>query len=282
MSNYNTHEEIVKDTIKVGIKKAGKAWYKTLLFGILAGMFIAIGAQGSNFAIHGISDYGIAKTVAGVVFPIGLMMIVFVGGELFTGNCLLVMAVLDKKIKASQMVKNLTLVYIGNLIGALFIALLINGSGQLDTTHGMLGAYTIKIAAAKVAVDPMQAFVSGVLCNIVVCMAILMASAAKDIAGKAVAMFFPLFVFVISGFEHCIANMYYIFSGMMAATNPEYVTQAVEAYGVSQDKIDAITVMNSLRNFIPVTIGNIIGGVVCIGAVIYFLNKEKKTAVSEC
>ncbi|MBE5960180.1 MAG: formate/nitrite transporter family protein [Lachnospiraceae bacterium] len=281
MSNYNTHEEIVKDTIKVGIKKAGKPWYKTLLFGILAGAFIAIGAQGSNFAIHGISDYGIAKTVAGVIFPVGLMMIVFVGGELFTGNCLLIMATLDKKIKASQMVKNLTLVYIGNLIGALFIALLINGSGQLDTSHGLLGAYTIKVAAAKVAIDPMQAFVSGILCNIVVCMAILMASSAKDIAGKAIAMFFPLFVFVVSGFEHCIANMYYIFSGMMAARNTEYVTQAVQAYGISQEKIDSMTIVNSLKNFIPVTIGNIIGGVVCIGALIYFLNKEKKVVCCE-
>lgn len=275
MSLINSTKELIQETVRIGITKTNKKWYKTILFGILAGMFVAIGAQASNFAVHGIKDVGIAKTIAGLIFPIGLIMIVFIGGELFTGNCLLVMATLDKKIRIQQMIKNLILVFVGNLIGAVFIAALISESGQLDTSNGLLGAYTIKVAVSKIAVPPMQGFISGILCNIIVCVAILLATMAKDVAGKAILIFYTIFVFVISSFEHCVANMYYISSGIMAAKNPSYVAQAIEHYGVTTEKIESLNIVHSLNNIIPVTLGNAIGGVLIIGAFIYYLYHEK-------
>ena len=279
MKIMSNAKEAVQDTIGIGITKANKKWYKTILFGILAGIFVAIGAQASNFAVHGIKDIGIAKTVAGLVFPIGLIMIVFIGGELFTGNCLLIMAALDKKIRARRMVKNLCLVFLGNLIGAVFIAALISGSGQLDSSHGLLGAYTIKAAVAKIGISPMKAFISGILCNIIVCAAIYMGTIAKDVMGKTFLLFYAIFVFVISSFEHCVANMYYFGAGMMAAKNPEYVALAIEHYGVSSEKIEALNIANSLNNIIPVTLGNAVGGILIIGAFIYYLNHEKSNII---
>ncbi len=276
MKSYLEHYEIVEEMISVGKKKAGKKWHQTILFAFLAGMFIALGAQASVFASHGISDTGVAKTVAGTVFPIGLIFILIIGGELFTGNCLLIMAVMDKKIKGKQMVKNLCLVFLGNLLGSLFIVLLNAGSGQFNTSHGLLAAYTIKTAVTKTHITPVAGLLSGILCNILVCFCVLLATCAKDVTGKILAVFIPIYVFVISGFEHCVANMYYLFAGIMAAKNPEYVALAVEKYGLSQEKIDSLTVASTMNNFIPVTLGNIIGGVVVVGMLYYYLNKKKK------
>ena len=164
--NYFTQSEIIENTINDYTHKANYSVVKMVLYGILAGIFIAIGAQGSLLAIHNIADPGIAKTVAGVVFPVGLMFIVLIGGQLFTGNCLLFMAGLDKKISWGKIAKNLAIIWVSNLIGALFIAVMCYFSGQFDFNHGALGAYTIKNAVAKANVDPFKGFLSGILCNI--------------------------------------------------------------------------------------------------------------------
>ena len=208
-NNFNTPKEVIEGNISGGKVKGNLPLVKMILLGIMAGAFIAIGGATSNTAVHDISNVGLARTLAAAIFPVGLMMIVFRGGELFTGNCMMSMAGMDKQIKFLQMIRNLVVVYISNFIGAMIVDVLIVYSGNLDYTAGTLGAYTIKVAMGKVTIDPIKGICSGILCNILVCMAILMAGSAKDIVGKVFAIFFPIFAFVIGGFEHCVADMFY-------------------------------------------------------------------------
>ena len=269
-NNFNSPDQVILGNIKTGVVKAERSIPQMVLLGIMAGAFIALGGATSNVAVHGIKDVGLSRALAGAIFPVGLMLIVFVGGELFTGNCLISMAVLDKKTSIGKMIRNLVIVYFSNLLGALIIDFLIFFSGELNYSGGGLGAYTIKVALAKINISPVAGVTSGILCNMLVCLAILAAGAAKDIAGKVWAIFFPIWAFVIGGFEHCVANMFYIPAGMLAASNPDYVAKAEELYGITAEQCAGLTVAGSLNNFIPVTIGNIIGGAVFIG-LMYFL-----------
>ena len=269
-NNFNSPDQVILGNIKTGVVKAERSVLQMILLGIMAGAFIALGGATSNVAVHGIKDVGLSRALAGAIFPVGLMLIVFVGGELFTGNCLISMAVLDKKTSIGKMMRNLVIVYFSNLLGALIIDFLIFFSGELNYSGGGLGAYTIKVALAKVNISPVAGVTSGILCNMLVCLAILAAGAAKDISGKVWAIFFPIWAFVIGGFEHCVANMFYIPAGMLAASNPDYVAKAEELYGITAEQCAGLTVAASLNNFIPVTIGNIIGGAIFIG-LMYFL-----------
>ena len=273
---FQTITEVIEQNIQNGIKKTNLTTKKLILLGIAAGFFIGIGAEASSLAMHGISNVGLARTVAGAVFPIGLMLIVLLGGELFTGNCLISMAVYDKKAKLKGMIRNLTIVYISNFIGAALMAWMINNCGQLNFSDGGAGAFTIKVALGKVGIDPIQAIVSGILCNVLVCLAIFMAATAKDVAGKCIAIFFPIFVFVISGFEHCVANMYYIPAGIFAAQNPLYVAKATELYGITAEQLSGLNFGTMFSNLVPVTIGNIIGGMVFVGLLYWYLYRKKE------
>ena len=274
---FQTITEVIEQNIQNGIKKTNLTTKKLILLGIAAGFFIGIGAEASSLAMHGISNVGLARTVAGAVFPIGLMLIVLLGGELFTGNCLISMAVYDKKAKLKGMIRNLIIVYISNFIGAALMAWMINNCGQLNFSDGGAGAFTIKVALGKVGIDPMQAIVSGILCNVLVCLAIFMAATAKDVAGKCIAIFFPIFVFVISGFEHCVANMYYIPAGIFAAQNSLYAAKATELYGITVEQLSGINFGTMFSNLIPVTIGNIIGGMVFVGLLYWYLYRKKES-----
>lgn len=273
---FQTITEVIEQNIQNGIKKTNLTTKKLILLGIAAGFFIGIGAEASSLAMHGISNVGLARTVAGAVFPIGLMLIVLLGGELFTGNCLISMAVYDKKAKLKGMIRNLTIVYISNFIGAALMAWMINNCGQLNFSDGGAGAFTIKVALGKVGIDPMQAMVSGILCNVLVCLAIFMAATAKDVAGKCIAIFFPIFVFVISGFEHCVANMYYIPAGIFAAQNTLYAAKATELYGITAEQLSGLNFGTMFSNLIPVTIGNVIGGMVFVGLLYWYLYRKKE------
>lgn len=273
---YNTPAETIDGNIRAGVTKANLNIWKMIFMGIMAGVFIALGGEASNVAVHNIQNVGIARLVAGLIFPVGLMMIVLIGGELFTGNCLLIMDIMDKKVTVLQVVRNLVVVYFSNMLGALLATALTFASGQFDYSSGLLGAYTIKVAVGKCNLDFFPAVCSGILCNILVCIAILMAGTAKDIIGKLVAILFPIMAFVTSGFEHCVANMFYIPAGMFAAINPSYVQAADEAYGLTAEQIHAsLSLQGYLSNLIPVTLGNIIGGMVCVGIVFYEINKSK-------
>ena len=275
-NHFNSPQEVIQGNINAGVVETERKLGQLILLGLMAGAFLSLGGASSNVAVHGIADVGLSRTLAGVIFPVGLMLIVLVGGELFTGNCLISMAVLNKKTTIGKMLANLVVVYCSNLVGALIIDYLIFYSGQLNYSGGGLGAYTIKVAAAKVAISPLTGIASGILCNMLVCLAILMAGAARDVAGKILAIFFPICAFVVGGYEHCVANMFYIPAGILAASNPAYVAKAEELYGITMQQCQELTAAASLRNFIPVTIGNMIGGALFIGVMYYFIFIHKK------
>lgn len=275
MSNhFNAPADVIEVNMKAGEGKVGLPLVKMIILGIMAGAFIALGGATSSTAAHGITDVGLSRLVAGCIFPVGLMIIVFVGGELFTGNCLIFMDVLGKRVTPGACVRDLVVVYFSNLAGALIVDTLVYFSGNLDYSNGLLGAYAIKVAVGKVAISPLKGITSGILCNILVCIAILMAAAATDIAGKVWGIFFPIMAFVVGGFEHCVANMFYIPMGIMASHNPVYAAKAMEAYGITEAQLNSLTAVNSLHNFIPVTIGNILGGMLFVGLP-YFLAYKK-------
>ena len=178
-------------------------------------------------------------------------------------------------ITPAELVKTLILVWFGNLVGGVLLSLLIVGSGQLDYSAGLLGAYTIKVALAKAAITPLKAITSGILCNILVCFAVFMTMCAKDVTGKLLSSFFVIMLFVTSGFEHCVANMYYIAAGIFAKMNASYAACATEAYGITGDQLAALNWKTMMaNNLLPVTIGNIIGGACCVGLPLYYINKE--------
>jgi formate/nitrite transporter len=270
-NNFNNQAETLELVIGAGIAKAKLPLVRLLLLGVLAGAFIAFGAAASSVASHALGDnVGLQRFIAGVVFPVGLMLIVVVGGELFTGNCLMVEALADGKITVLGWIRNLVPVYIGNLIGSLLIVGLVALSAQLNYSDGGLGAATIKIAATKASLPFWTAFGSAILCNILVCGAVLGAFAARDIVGKLLAVFFPIMAFITCGFEHCVANMYFIPAGILASANPAYVEKA----GLAADKLANLDIMGLIGNLIPVTLGNIVGGA-ALGLLLYYAFRNK-------
>lgn len=275
-NNFNTPAQVFETNMKAGEGKVQLPLLKCIFLGLMAGAFIAFGGATSSAAIHNISNQGVAKALAGTIFPVGLMMIVFVGGELFTGDCLMLAGVVDKRFSALQLIKTLIIVWLSNMAGAILIAALVYYSGLLDYTSGALGAFTIKVAYGKCTITPFKAICSGILCNILVCIAVLMATAARDIAGKVWAIFFPICAFVVGGWEHCVANMFYIPAGIIAATNDTYVAKAEELYGITAAQISAsVNVGGFISNLIPVTIGNILGGMVFVALPLYVIHKKK-------
>ncbi|HCP14383.1 MAG TPA: FdhC protein [Peptococcaceae bacterium] len=275
--NYYSPEEIAAITVKAGTAKAGAGTAKLLGLALMAGMFIAFASEGSNMAAYNLlsrpETYGLGKALAGTVFGTGLMLVVIAGGELFTGNTMMIMALLEKKISAGSMFRNWLLVYWGNLLGALAIAGLMTVSGLFNSSAGLLGGMTIKIAAYKTGLGFTAALSLGILCNLLVCGAVWMAYGAKDVTGKIWACFFPIWLFITSGFEHSIANMYYIPAGILAKANPVWA----EASGVAAEVLAQLNWTNFfIRNLLPVTLGNVIGGGLMIGGIYWFCFLRQK------
>ena len=246
-----------------------------LILGILAGAFIAFAAEGSNTAAFNLfakpETYGLGKVLAGAVFGTGLMLVLIAGGDLFTGNTMILASVLDKKVSIKAMLRNWFFVYVGNFIGSIFIAYMMNASGLFSSGDSMLGAVTIKIATYKVGLTFIQALFLGIMCNWLVCLAVWMAYGAKDMTGKIFAIFFPIWLFITSGFEHSVANMYYIPAGIMAKGN-KTLTDAATVLGVTPEKLNHLNwEAFFVKNLIPVTLGNIIGGGIFVGAVYWYL-----------
>ncbi|MGP1410262.1 MAG: formate/nitrite transporter family protein [Peptoanaerobacter stomatis] len=261
-------KEVAEQYIELGEKKSGYPLYKMIGLAILAGIFIALASVASNTVSATVESGSIAKLLAGLVFPGGLIMVLCCGTELFTGDCLLVISLLKKKISLFRMLRCWFFVYIGNLIGSVIIAGLINMSGQLSFFNNELALTTIKVAVKKVSYTFSQGLAMGILCNILVCTAVIMAFSGKTLSDKVLGTFFPILLFILSGFEHCVANMYYIPSGMMALSNSEYVKMAVE-HNIHIEKLNIGSFF--INNLLPVTIGNIIGGAIFIGAFYWFL-----------
>lgn len=281
-TNFKTPKLIAQAQLESSEEKAHLPFDKVFILGIFAGLFIAIGASASLVASHSITNVGLAKLVAGTVFPIGLMLTILVGGELFTGNCLMVMGVLDKRFKARLMFEKLLIVFFANFIGALVVVILVFYSGQLDLGDGALGAYIIRVALNKATNSFTALLVSGIAANILVCLSVLMAATAVDIVGKLTAIFFPIMAFVITGFEHCVANMYYITIGLLALTNENYVQVAMDTYGYTAEQLRELNISNFLLgNLVPVTIGNMIGGMIFLGVPFYIIHHNKKDVKQE-
>ncbi|MBU5590451.1 formate/nitrite transporter family protein [Clostridium sp. MSJ-4] len=271
--------EIAEEILTSYEAKANYSKAKSLTLGILAGAFIALGGFASAVASHSISNYSLSKLVSGLVFPVGLILVILAGADLFTGNVLLTVPLLHKKINFKQVLKNWIIVYFGNLLGAIIISLLLFYSGALDANEGKLGAYVIKVAYTKSNISYMKALFSGILCNILVCLAVWTSFAAKDVIGKIFAILFPIMAFVISGFEHSVANMYYFSIGLLAKTNSNYIS----TLNITEDKLQSLNIQGVIKNLIPVTLGNILGGFLFVGGALYlafiYINNNKKDQI---
>lgn len=278
--NYLTPAEIADYTINAGVAKTKLPALHMFVLGILAGAFIAFAAEGSNMAAYNLfsdgATYGLGKALAGAIFGTGLMMVLVAGGELFTGNTMIIAGILDGKVTPGAMFKNWFFVYLGNFVGSVLIAYMMTKSGLFGSSAGLLGGMTIKIAAYKTGLTFMQAFFLGVMCNWLVCVAVWMCYGAKDMAGKLLAVFFPIWLFITSGFEHSVANMYYIPAGIMAKGTKVWSDSAL-ALGVTPEKLAHLNWGTFVfNNLVPVTLGNIVGGGVFVGAAYWFVYLRKK------
>lgn len=243
----NSPAEIAKNYLATGTAKTKLPLAKMFVLSIFAGMFIAIAGVGATTAAVSIASPSVAKLVGACIFPAGLALSLIAGSELFTGNCLIIMPVLSKKATVGAMLKNWLVVYAGNFVGALIVSSLVVYSHTFNLFDGNLAASAVATADAKCALSFSDAFLRGIMCNLLVCLGVWMAFAATDVAGKIIGLYFPVMIFVLCGFEHSVANMYYISSGLMAS----------DLYQIAAANL---SIGNFIGNLIPVTLGNIVGG----------------------
>lgn len=265
--------ELCPEAVNTAVGKTNSTFIKTLILGILAGAFIAMGGFAAAVASHSISNVSVSKFMAGAVFPVGLILVIICGGELFTGNSLMITGILEKKINLKAMLKNWIIVYFGNFLGALLIVALLCLSGSFDINGGKLGGYALKVAYTKGSLTGVKAFSSGILCNFMVSLAVWGAYAAKDIIGKIFMIWFPIMAFIVGGFEHCVANMYYLFAGLLSKGNTIYIA----ASGLNSSAISTINMSNIFHNLFWVTLGNIVGGSVLVGFLYWIVYSQSKS-----
>lgn len=270
-------KEIAETAVAVSANKAQMAWWRQLLLAVMAGMFIGLAGNGASISAYSASSAGMAKMLSGVLFGAGLIMVLIAGAELFTGNSLMVVGVLEKKITVSSMLRNWVVVYIGNFIGGVGLSYLISQTTQLGMDKGALGAYAIQTAFTKCTISFKSAFIMGIFCNVLVCIAVWISWAGKDIVSKVMGLYLPIWLFVTSGYEHCVANMYFVPVGIFAKNNTELATAAMEKYGITAEQLTHLQWSEFFtKNLVPVTLGNIVGGAVFVGFV-YWLVYLKKT-----
>jgi formate/nitrite transporter len=261
--NYNTPPEVAKITVDSGTKKASSNTAQTLLLGFLAGAYVAFAGHVSVVITHDTTQFlgfGMTKLINGIVFSVGLMLVVLAGGELFTGNALMVMGYMEGKFSLKRMFRNWTLVYASNLVGSLTVVGLLWMAGSFAGHNGLIGAQVVKNAWAKVEPGFWPLLARGILCNWLVCLGVWVGSAAQEVAGKVLSILFVITAFVASGFEHSIANMYTLPAALFLQGDPGVVTALAGARATVPLNMLAIA-----HNLLPVTIGNIIGGSVLVG-----------------
>ncbi|MEA1871197.1 MAG: formate/nitrite transporter family protein [Candidatus Bipolaricaulota bacterium] len=269
----------VADTLTrtVCVAKTQASALKLTILGIFAGVYIGFGAQLAIMVTHDMAGFlgvGMAKLIGGAVFSVGLMLVVIAGAELFTGNNLIFLSVLDRQASVGRLLRNWTIVYFANAVGSLLLVLLMYWSGLWQTDGGLVGAKALAIANGKVNLTFLQAFARGILCNWLVCLAVWMAVSARTVVGKVWAIFFPIMAFVASGFEHSVANMFFIPMGLALKGQPAIVTAAGLA-----DKLSHLTIGGMVMNLIPVTLGNIVGGAFFVATLywVVYLRGTKST-----
>lgn len=240
----------------IGVKKANASVYNLLILGIFAGVYIGFGAAFATLVSSDLSEFvgiGLTKLASGAVFSVGLMLVVIAGAELFTGNNLILISALDKKVTFGRVINKWIIVYIANFIGSVLLAYIMFETGLWKGANNLTGIQALKIANVKVNLSFSAALFRGIGCNWLVCLAVWMAIASRNVIGKIFAIFFPIMAFVALGFEHCIANMYFIPMGLFLKG-----TQAATASGLDLTNLNIYGFL--VKNLIPVTIGNIIGG----------------------
>ncbi len=265
--------EVANKAVAVGIKKASLDFWTMFFLAVLAGAFIAFGAilattvgtNGSEF------PYGVNALLKGLIFTVGLILVIVAGAELFTGNNLMLMAVLSKKITLTKMLRNWGVVYLGNFVGSIIIAAIMLMAKQYTFAGGAVGKTALSIANAKSGLEFFSAVGLGIMCNLLVCLAVWMTFSARTTSGKIAAIILPITAFVAAGFEHSVANMYFVPMGLFIKWfDPTFTSNAGDFAN--------LTFGNFLvNNLIPVTIGNIIGGAVFIGGAYWliYLRKNK-------
>ena len=254
----------------LGVAKASMETVRLLALAILAGAFIAFGAIFSTVALAGAGEapWGVTRVVAGLVFSVGLVLVVVGGAELFTGNNLIVMAWAGGRIGTRAVLRNWAIVYAGNFAGALAVAFAAFGAGLHESGDGAVGLAALGIAAAKLRLGFAQAVMLGVLCNVLVCLAVWLSYSARSTADRVLAVVPPIAAFVAAGFEHSVANMYLVPFAMAVATfDPAFIAgRALET------QADGLTWGRFVfGNLAPVTLGNLIGGSVLVGGVYWFV-----------
>ena len=260
--------EIAAQVRDIGVKKTNLDLASMLALAILAGAFIALGGCLSTLSVAGVeASYGIRRLLAGVTFSLGLILVVLAGAELFTGNNLVIMAWASRLVSTRALLRSWGWVYVGNFIGAAATAVLVFLSAPWITHQFQVDVVAIGTALAKSQIPPIQAFFLGVLANALVCLAIWLCFGARTAADKILSILFPITAFVALGFEHSIANMYFFSIALLLKTQPEVVA----AGHWSAESLQALSVGGALRNLIPVTLGNVVGGAGLVGGMYWFI-----------
>lgn len=253
-----TPVEVTKNLSDAGATKAGRKSLDLWLLGALAGAYISIAGIVSQVISHDIAQYlgvGISRFVMGTVFTLGLALVVIAGAELFTGNCLIIISVLDRRVSWGKMLRNWVIIWLANGLGSAIIVALTLAAGVGGMNGGAVGKFSASIAAGKLALPWATVFYKGILANWMVCLAVWLASSAKDVSGKIIGMYLPIMGFVAINMEHSIANMFAIPFGLAQAGNLSWQTLGQFA----------------VKNLVPATLGNIVGGALFVGAVHWYL-----------
>ncbi len=270
MKSFLTPAELAEQVVLWGHAKVRYPLQTTLLLGILAGAYIGFAAHLATVVATGdFAWIGLKQFSVGAVFSLGLMLVIIPGSELWTGNTLMSAAMLERRITFGQMLRHWLWVYLGNLVGAVFLAWMI--ASQTGILDGAFGVQAVQIAAAKVEQSSghnLTYFFRALACNWLVCLAVVQAMAAQDIAGKVLAIFFPIMAFVASGFEHAIANMYFIPAGIFAA-KLETVQSMCALDPVLLNQLNWLNMWQ--YNLISVTLGNLVGGGLCVGVCYWWI-----------
>lgn len=261
--------EMAERVESIGVKKATLDTATTFVLAVLAGAFIALGANLATlvWTDNGLG-YGMSRLLGGVVFSLGLILVVVAGAELFTGNNLIVMAWASRKVRTLQLLRNWGIVYLGNFVGALATAYGIYLTHQWSFDSFKVGATALNIANTKVGLDFVPAFALGIFCNALVCLAVWLCFSARTTTDKILAIIPPIAAFVAAGFEHSVANMYFIPMGLLLRNEP----QVLNAAGKTTEQLVNLTWVGFiLNNLVPVTLGNIVGGGLMVAAVYWFV-----------
>lgn len=262
-----------------GATKAGRDMLALIILGLLAGAFIALGAIFMTVVVTGAEDlpWGVGRLLAGLVFSLGLILVIVGGAELFTGDSLMIVACASRRITLAALLRAWSLVYFGNIIGAVGTAALVFLAGQHGFSDGAVGKTALSIAMSKASLATVPLFFLAVLCNVLVCLAVWMSFGARSITDKIVVIVPPIAAFVAAGFEHSIANLYFLPYAL--AIKAWAGTDFWNSIGQDATAYAGLTITSSLHNIVVATVGNLVGGSMMVGAVYWFVYLRNRDTI---